>query len=178
MTASLYQQLLGDDYGNLPPEQRHFHALLGRHCFHGQAEITCGRHPLTRLAAMIMGLPRRDARVPLRFELEAGPEGEIWTRHFGPQVMTSVLRARQGVLVERLGVMILQSRLYRDGDCLRMQVLRARLFGMLPLPLWTMPAVQADESAQHGRIHFTIRVAWSWLGLLVAYQGFLNVGER
>jgi hypothetical protein len=175
MTPSIYRQLLGADYQRLSPEQARFHALSGRHQFRGEAEITCGRHPLSRLVALFMGLPRRDARVTLDFDLRVENGVETWERHFGPQQMTSVLRANNGLLVERLGAMVLHSRLYVEGDCLRMQVLRARLFGLLPLPLWMMPAVQADETGRDGQIHFTIRVVWAWLGLLVAYQGFLTV---
>lgn len=176
MTPSIYRQLLGEDYQRLPPEQARFHALSGRHHLRGEADITCGRHPLVKLVALVMGLPRRDARVTLDFDLRVENGVETWERHFGPQQMTSVLRARNGLLVERLGAMVLYSRLYLEGDCLRMQVLRARLFGVLPFPLWMMPAVQADETGKDGEIHFTIRVVWAWLGLLVAYQGFLRVG--
>ncbi|RZU47515.1 uncharacterized protein DUF4166 [Fluviicoccus keumensis] len=175
MNPSIYRQLLGADYQRLPPEQARFHALNGRHHFQGEADITCGRHPLARLVALVMGLPRRDARVTLEFDLNVENGVETWERHFGPQKMTSVLRARNGLLVERLGAMVLHSRLYVEGDCLRMRVLRARLFGLLPFPLWMMPAVQADETGGDGQVRFTIRVAWAWLGLLVAYQGFLRV---
>jgi hypothetical protein len=177
MNPSLYRELLGEDYLRLSPEQARFHALSGHHHFRGEAEITCGRHPLARLVALVMGRPRRDDRVTLDFDLSVENGVETWARHFGDQKMTSILRARNGLLVERLGAMVLHSRLYVEGDCLRMQVLRARLFGVLPFPLWMMPAVQADETAADGRIRFTISVVWAWLGLLVAYQGYLDVSH-
>jgi hypothetical protein len=175
MTLSLYQTLLGAEYARLPPEQARFHALQGRHEFLGAAQVTCGRHPLARLVAVLMGLPRRDAQVPLRFELRVTAASETWVRHFGPQCMTSVLRHRDGWLVERMGLIVVHSRLQVEADCLKMHIVRARLLGLIPLPLWLMPQVRADETASGGRIFFDIQVVWAWLGLLVAYRGFLDV---
>jgi hypothetical protein len=175
MNPSLYQKLLGPDYARLPPEQAAFHALHGQYEFTGEASIQCGRHPLARVVSVLMGLPQQDAQVPLRFELIATDESETWIRHFGPQTMTSVLRYRKGWLVERLGLIVLYSRLRIVDECLKMEIVRARFLGLIAMPLWLMPSVQADETASDGQIHFVIRVVWAWLGLLVAYQGFLDV---
>ena len=177
MTPSLYRQLLGADYALLSPAQQRFHDLQGRHVLHGEADVRCGRHPLAGLVARVMGLPTRDARVPLRFELEVTDEKEVWSRHFGAQGMRSVLRGRSGRIVEQLGAMVLESTLSVDGDWLKMRVHRARLLGLLPMPLRLMPEVKADETGDAQRVRFDIRVAWSWLGLLVAYEGYLEIPE-
>lgn len=177
--SSVYQRLLGADYQRLPVEQARFHALHGKYTFQGEAKVSCGKHPLAKLVALIMGLPRRDALVPLMFTMQADSRSEqpweVWSRLFGRQRMTSRLRERDGWLVENLGAMVLYSRLSVEDGCLKMDVVRAKLFGWIPMPLWAMPRVLADETGSDGQIVFHIQVVWAWIGLLVAYQGFIMV---
>lgn len=175
MSASLYQAILGERFSGLPTELAAFHSLAGEHSFSGRARIVAAKNPLAKVLAMLMGLPREDAEVDLRFRLLASNQEELWERHFGSHVMRSVLKRQGRLIVERLGVMVLYSTLAAENGRLSMRVEKACLFGVVPAPLWLLPDVVADETASEGRLHFEVGVTWSWLGTLVGYSGYLEV---
>lgn len=171
---TLYQSLLGDRFAMLPAELQKFHGAVGQFCYQGTASVAAADHPLTRLTARLLGLPVRSAEVGLQFMLDANADQEIWTRNFSGQVMRSRLRARDGLLYERLGIVMLQSRLEFTGNILRMHILGVRVFGV-PVPAWTVPHVVAEETASHGQLHFNIHVSWGRLGRLASYRGHLQM---
>lgn len=175
MSASVYQSILGERFSLLPRELAAFHSLVGEHSFRGRARIVAAKNPVARFVALLMGLPRHDAEVDLRFRLRASAQDELWERDFGGHIMRSLLKRQDRQIVERLGVMVLYSTLSVANGRLSMRVGKARFLGLLPAPLWLLPDVVADETAGEGRLYFEVLVSWLWLGTLVGYSGYLEV---
>lgn len=153
------------DLARVPPAVRRFHERAGR--FVGAARVT------TRPWARLFGLPSRSGEFEIAVDVWRDGEGEIWTRHFPPRPMQSRLRARDGMLVERLGAATLHFRLQASGEALAWECVQVRLFGV-PLPAHWF-AVIARESDEGGRYRFEAGASLPGLGPLVHYAGWLDV---
>jgi len=174
-TTPLYPRLLGARFDRLDRAVQRFHRLDGAWRIPGRCTISGATHPLARLLARVLGLPRGCADAKLRFDLEARPEGETWTRRFPDRTMRSRLVAStDGQLGERLGPARLRFRLDVDDGALSMKLDGVRVFG-LPWPRSAFPTVHAREHGDGERFHFDIEVRFGALGTLVAYRGYLRL---
>ena len=90
--------------------------------------------------------------------------------------MCSTMRVVDGKLVERLRPLDLYFDLQAVDHELCMVLQKARL-GMISCPSFLMPAVQAQEYATPGKLHFTVAASLPLIGLLVAYQGHLQMTD-
>jgi Domain of unknown function (DUF4166) len=171
---TLYPRILGAAYPNLPSAVQRFHVLQGLQVLHGEVQTEAPASFLARCLAICLGAPRERSQGPLRFELDAGPMEETWTRHFPTRTMRSTLRWAEGEIEERLGASRLRFALEATPEGLRMQLQRVHCFG-LPCPRWLQPSVVAEERGEGERLHFCIRATVPFVGQVASYCGYLDL---
>lgn len=88
--------------------------------------------------------------------------------------MRSTLRAHDGHLRERLGLVTFDFRLHVDDDIVHWTLRRVRALG-IPLPARLFTGVHAREFERGGRYGYDVRAVLPGVGLLVHYRGWLNV---
>jgi hypothetical protein len=173
-TSSLYQRVLGPEFARLAPALRNFHSLAGRHVLHGWVETDAPASAAARVLAWCLGAPQRAHSGPLRFELDAGPASEVWTRHFPGKTMRSRLSAGASRVVEQMGPARLTFDLVRSDAVLHMQLVGLQ-FLRVPCPRWLLPRILAQESGDSGRLHFRVQASVPVLGHVASYRGYLDV---
>lgn len=175
---SLYERVLGEDFVRLNAAVQAFHRLQGSIELHGVVRTFAPQSMLARLVARGLGSPLHDAQDPFRFELDAQPAVERWTRHFPNRTMTSVLEFADGVLVERLGLarMRFELQVLEDGR-LSMRLSRLRFAG-IACPRWLMPHVIAQEWGVDNLIHFKVRASLPWGDVVAQYEGHLSLPHK
>src|SRR5690606_30664518 len=77
---TVFQQLLGAPFFNLPPSLRRLHSIRGQDAFAGEVDIERGRGLLARLCGRLAGMPPAMQAAPLRVEFSADPRSETWRR--------------------------------------------------------------------------------------------------
>jgi hypothetical protein len=129
---------------------------------------------LTRVVALAARLPSSQRDVPAEVTIEALDGREVWTRHFGDAVpMRSTLYARDGLLVEQLGLATMHFRIVaRDGG-MNWQLLRISACG-LPLPRRWFEVYARSEWCERG-YRFSVAVRVVGVGELICYDGQLQV---
>lgn len=174
--TTLYEQVLGPRYRELPEAVQRFHRLSGRHVLHGRVRTQAPATALARLLARGLGTPLSDSAGAIRFELEAGADRERWTRHFPAQTMSSVLAFSRGRVVERLGLARLSFELTPGGrGQLAMRLVRLRFLG-IPCPRWLMPRITAEEFGEGPDVlRFEISAAVPLIGQVARYSGHLEL---
>jgi len=170
----LFPRLLGNAFAQLPRRVQALHLAAGTQRYRGAATITRGTHWLARLCGWATGLPPAMTEAPLEVELIAQPQGEQWTRHFGPHLMRSRMWEHAGLLSERLGLVTFGFTLGVEDGVLTWRVQRVRALGV-PLPASWFKGVYARESEADGRYHFEVAAALPVAGQLVHYAGWLDV---
>lgn len=173
---SLYQAIMGDSFHQLSHPIRAFHRLRGSHVLHGWVRTEAPTSPFARLLALCLGTPMSPSEGAIRFELDAQPEREVWTRHFPAQTMTSCLSLTRGEITEKLGLARLHFDLEEADGRLVMRLKSLRFLGV-PCPRWAMPVVIAEEEGAGGRLHFHVRASVPLIGQVAGYRGYLVVGE-
>ncbi|HYJ81633.1 MAG TPA: DUF4166 domain-containing protein [Allosphingosinicella sp.] len=168
----LYARLMGASFDALPPAVRAMHEVLRDGGASGEARVTGGRNPVTRLLAALMGFPPEgDHRLHVAFAERDGRER--WTRDFSGRTFSSELAELDGRLTERFGLVRFAFDLPADSRGLRM-IIRRWWLGPLPLPLFLAPRSEASEWEEGGRFHFDVPIALPLLGPLVHYRGWLE----
>ena len=173
----LFEAALGARFAELAPALQRFHRLSGRHELHGIVETDPPTSAIGRVLAWCLGSPRRPAAGAIRFELDAAPDGETWTRHFPGRTMRSRLRFVDGHVVERMGPARLVFALDATGGGLRMRLQAMRFLG-IPCPAWLRPRIVAEETGDGNCLHFRIEAAVPGLGRVVGYRGHLVVRDE
>jgi hypothetical protein len=178
--ASMVQQAMGERFARLGPAVQRFHSLAGRQVLHGQVETQAPASWLARLLARCLGSPRQARQGPIRFELDAGPEAETWTRHFPHRTMRSRLRLVPGGIVEQLGPVRLHFELLEHEGRLQMRLRGLRVLG-ITCPRRLMPRVLAQETGQtvgqQDQLHFDVQAALPGIGVVAGYRGHLVLPE-
>ncbi|WP_045727029.1 DUF4166 domain-containing protein [Xanthomonas sp. GPE 39] len=174
LSASLFAQVLGPAFAQLPPVLRALHASAPRRRYVGQAEVQRGCHPLLPLCAWLLRLPRTERLTPIDVIFHADAHGERWERHFGTHAMPSRLWLHDGRLRERLGAMVFEFALRVDGAGIEWRAARAWLFGVVPLPQFCLVGMHCREDERDGRYAFLVEVALPWIGPFIRYEGWLE----
>ena len=172
----MYETAMGQHFGRLARSVQDFHRLAGKHVLHGQVEIHAPQSMLAKFLARLLGTPLVSNRGPIKFELDARPLEETWTRHFPAKVMTSHLQLLDGQLVEKLGAARLTFALCECEGRLTMQLCRLQFLG-IPCPRWLMPIVIAEETGADDRFNFHVRAAVPWVGVVASYRGHLSLAD-
>jgi len=173
----MYEQVLGADFARLPTAVQRFHRLAGHAVLQGWVETGAPDTWLARCLAFCLGAPRARSEGRLRFELNAEPQHETWTRHFPTRSMTSRLSPVAGQLVERLGAARLVFALTATERTLSMTLVRMH-FGGIACPRWLMPRVVAEETGRDDRFHFLVTAAVPVAGVVASYRGHLDLGPE
>ncbi len=177
MNPTLFQQVLGAPFFNLPDAVRALHSLRGHGRYSGRVDIERGTGALSRLCAWMVKLPPASTGEFLQFECDADDRRELWTRDFGGHKFASRLHAHGDLLVERLGPMQFRFDLHTHADTLYWNVAKARLFGFVPLPAALFRGVQCREREVDERYEFRVRAYLPLAGLLVRYEGWLEPAD-
>jgi hypothetical protein len=170
--SPLFQQAMGPAFDRLHPALRRFHSQAGRVTLHGHVRT---EPPATRLGRLLAWFTRTPAAVQegaIRFELDAAPLRERWTRHFPSSTMASTLSLRGGEVIERLGAATLAFELREIDGGLAMVLQRMRFLGV-PCPRWLMPRIRAEERGEGDSLHFDIQADVPGCGTVVHYRGWL-----
>ncbi|MDN3720014.1 DUF4166 domain-containing protein [Roseibium salinum] len=91
---TLFQQVLGDTFANLPQPIQALHTVYDRRHWAGQAKVTRGRSLLGNLLCRMVGFPPEAAETPVSVGIDRHQDGETWRRCFGSKAFTSHLCAR------------------------------------------------------------------------------------
>lgn len=174
MDPTVFQQVLRARFFNLPASLRALHSMRGRAVYAGRVRIERGRNPLARMCAAVAGMPPAMADAPLQVEFTADARAETWRRDFGGHRMTSRLRCRKGVLVERLGPLQFRFALHTADGAIYWNAVGVRVFGIVPLPAALFAQVRCREREHAGRYEFLVEATLPLLGPLVRYEGWLE----
>jgi hypothetical protein len=173
-THSLYERVMSADFAALVPALQRFHRLAGYHVLLGVVETEPPSSWLGRLLACGLGSPLQATTGAIRFELDAAPTRETWTRHFPSRTMRSQLRFDAGRVTEHMGLARMTFTLEAIDGRLHMHLQRLR-FGGMPCPAWLRPRIVAEETGEGNRLHFRIEASVPGLGRVVGYRGHLIV---
>ncbi len=171
---SMFEQVLGAKYLELPASVQRFHRLTGCTVLHGWVETSAPESTLARCLAFCLGVPRSASSGPIRFELNSGPAYETWTRHFPTRTMTSRLLLVTGRIEEHLGAARLTFNLNVVDGKLNMQLEKMKFFGVA-CPNWLLPKIVAQEMGIDDQLHFNINAALPLVGTVASYRGHLEV---
>jgi len=163
--------VLGSRYETLPARLRALHDRGGT--FTGTAAIDGDVNVFAQSIRTLANLPSRTPSCPLTFELRREGEVEHWTRRFGEQVMTSTVVARDGFLVEKLGLATLRFSLDVVGGAIEWRLRAVHGLG-LALPLRLFDGVAAREFVDGRRYAFAVEADLPLAGLVVRYRGTLD----
>lgn len=172
---ALFPELLGPHWASLPPSVRAMHGGRPLVRARGRVDVDGDTRLPARLLRALFGLPAPVSGAPIEVEIRQHPGGETWTRRFPGRVMRSRLRRspRPGAFEEVIGA----SRFAFSPRCadgtLRWTACEVRLLG-LPLPLRWFGGIVAGCAEQEGRYRFSVAARLPWIGLLVAYSGWLE----
>ncbi len=173
----LFEAALDARFAELAPALQRFHRLSGRHELQGVVETDPPTSTIGRVLAWCLGSPRQSASGAIRFELDAAPDVETWTRHFPGRTMRSRLQLVDGRVVERMGPARLVFAL--DATCGRLRMhLRSMRFLGIPCPAWLRPRIVAEETGDGSRLCFRIEAAVPGIGRVVGYRGHLVVPDE
>ena len=170
----MYMRAIGEPFESLPAAVQRFHRLRGRHTLTGHVQTVAPASALARLLAWALGTPLRATAGPIRFELDAAPLVETWTRHFPTQTMRSTLRLAGSELHEVLGASRLRFRLMASPQRLDMQLIGLRFLG-LPCPRWLLPEIVARETGAGSRLQFEVSARVRGVGQVAGYRGYLEL---
>ena len=173
--TSLFRRLIGDRFEALPIQLRAVHDGTALRTYAGRCRVERGTSLLSRLCGAISSLPPAADAVPIRVSIEPHGRGETWHRDFGGRTMRSTLEERGGLLEERLGPTVFRYALIAGSEAIDWRLVGIRSFG-IPLPLAWFEKVSARESLDGSLYRFDVRAELPVAGLLVHYQGTLDVG--
>lgn len=175
--APLFRRVLGTAFEALPASLQALHdSRVTRH-WHGLARVERGRGLGAALVTALVGFPRSGVDVPVSVTLNAEGDGERWTRTFAGRTFRSHQTPGRGkdehLVVERFGVAAVALALVVEGDRLLFVPRRWSLLG-IPMPRALLPDGESFETEADGRFRFDVAIRAPLLGLIVAYQGWLE----
>lgn len=173
MSLPLYRRVLGPRFDALPARVRELHDLQGPSVWVGAANVERGRSLVSRLAALVSGLPPEGRDQPLRVTFEPVGMSENWARQFGSAPFRSVQYERGGFLRERVGPTTFVFTALASAEALALRLDGFRVLGV-PLPRLLHPVVRTFECERDGRYHFEVEARLPLFGLLVRYSGWLE----
>ena len=146
----IYPRLLGADFDKLAPVLREFHSGRSGGRARGIASV---RHA-NRLLARVAGFPPVCDRLPTCLDVQADGDREVWVRMYGETPRRSVQYCERGLLVEEVGPVRLEFRVFVEGADLRMESSSVR-WRSVPVPV----RVRAVERANGAGWKFEVSVS-------------------
>jgi hypothetical protein len=175
MTLPLYRRVLGSRFDMLPARVRELHDLKGPSVWAGMADVERGRSLVSRVAALVTGLPPEGRGQTLRVTFEPVGRQENWSRRFGSALFPSVQYEQDDFLRERVGPTTFVFSPLASPEGLALRLDGFRVLGV-PLPRLLHPTVRTFEYERDGRYHFEVEARLPLFGPLVRYAGWLEPG--
>jgi hypothetical protein len=178
----LYARIMGDGWAQLAEPVRLVHVAQSAVRARGSLHIEHGRRFLARFLASMLRLPRPGDEVETRLVVTARAGVEHWERRFnGHRFTTHQYESNERGLAERFGVLEFRFHLEASGGALiyaQRDVALLIPFVGLRIPATFAPRVEArEEPAGPRHIRVGVRVTVPGAGLLIAYDGILDVGD-
>lgn len=176
--AALYPSLLGAAWNSLATPDQHAHCNGAEISRTGVFRIEAAKNWFGRLLARVLRLPKPSPAASVRLIVQPTANGETWRREFdGHPLVTFQSRDRQGRLLERFAGLEIRVRLaVENGGLVYHQVGAALWRGLVPLPACLAPCVVGSEMPDGpDAVRVNVRVTMPLIGLLIAYEGRLNV---
>jgi hypothetical protein len=178
-SAPLYKRLLGEAWEALPAPLAALHDVRSKeHKAEGTARVETGKHPFARLLAALYGFPRTGDNVPVKVTFHRKDGGELWQRDFAGRKFSTFQSEGKGdtdkLLAESFGPVTFWMALVLNEGKLHSVTRRWSLFG-IPLPLVFAPKTSVYEYADGDNFCFHVEVKHWLMGLLVRYEGKLQV---
>jgi hypothetical protein len=130
--------------------------------------------------AQRLGFPPAGDDIPVTVAFSRDGGIEKWRRNFDGAIFSTTQEQGRGrsdrLLCERFGPCEFAIALVLDGGHLRFVIRRWSIFG-IPLPVWLAPVCEAYEFEEDGRFRFFVELRNPLIGLIVRYQGWLEVTE-
>ena len=147
----------------------------GRFC------IRHGRNALSQFFARLFRLPRPAEDIETSLLIVADADRESWQRSFAGKPFSTVQWADGGSIIEKWGcIEICFKPSVKDG-CLHYEQRGAAFRAgpvRVPLPRWLAPRIAAVESpVSADSIQVSVAVTCPVIGLLIAYDGIVKVGQ-
>ena len=182
VSAPLYMRAMGASWNQLAESVRCLHGTGSIVHAQGRLRIEHGRHHGVRFLAAVLRLPRPSAAAHTRLTVLRRANGEHWQRTFNTRRLdTWQYDADPSDLAERFGLFEFRFRLAEcDGSLVYVQ--REAAFRLrsvrLPIPAWCAPRVEAQEDPVDAtRVRVEVRVVLPVVGLLIAYDGVIDVED-
>lgn len=174
----LYQHVLGPAFETLPKQLKLLHGDSQTRKWVGQAKVLRGTGLIAKIIGQIYGFPKAADSVAVSVVLAPEQGGERWTRDFGGKVFSSFQKRGTGknsyLVTERFGLIEVALALVIEDDRLYLIPRRWSLLG-IPLPAFLLPSGQSFETERDGRFRFDVEISAPLVGLIVAYQGVLEL---
>jgi hypothetical protein len=143
--------------------------------------IQRGSHPLARLLATLLRLPRAAEAAPTHLTVTACGNGQRWRRTFNRRRLETVQYAlHTGGLAERYGALEIRFDLRPSAGGIRYVQRQAAVHlgsRRLHLPPALSPRVEAREEPALSGVSVSVCVSLPAIGLLVAYDGLIEIEE-
>ena len=171
----IFARALGDRFDALPNSIKELHQPFGKHVYEGRASIKGATGPLGWIASLLVGFPKGISDTPVKVTITSNEKAETWVRQFGDKSFYSNLSVDEdGFVQERFGPLSIRIGLEVKGDKLLYPVVRGRLIGFIPAPVFLMPQSISHEAVDdQGRFVFDVLLKFRFGGRIVHYQGWL-----
>ncbi|HMK90852.1 MAG TPA: DUF4166 domain-containing protein [Methylocystis sp.] len=173
--STLFRDLLGAAFDELPEPVRRFHMLDLERFTSGRSMVARPETFGARLLSWIAGLPAPGVNLEtsVRFTPLARNR-EYWRRNFAGRRYRSIMEAAtDGRLIEHFGPFDLYFALTPSARGLRWSLREWRLL-KFPLPKRSTPSVECLETAEGDAFVFDIDVVFPLIGSVVHYAGALQ----
>jgi Domain of unknown function (DUF4166) len=183
---SLYSQIFGDAWLQLPKAIIALHAMPRPASASGTCSVERGNNLLSKLIATVFQLPSAgdNQAITVHFsKTDKSKFEETWVRQIGTSKFKSNLSVSKNdvapLLCEQIGLCQFYTRLVRPLDSAQDNevhlILKHWKAAGLSMPMWLAPKVKAFESDLAGNYHFFVEISHPLIGLIVRYHGHLNV---
>jgi hypothetical protein len=184
LTTALYERLAGQAWHQVPEAVRRAHPAVGPMHAWGVFRVQHGSGHIARLLARLLRLPPPADAISVQLWITPTKTGEEWVRIFGTQRLVTRQREAPGqLLAERFGPLEFRFQLQGQADALSYRQHEVALcVGRLRFVLSPRlaPHVDATERAMDAtqRTRSTVAISLPWLGLLIRYEGVLNIEKE
>lgn len=171
----MVENVLGDAWADLDPDVRFFLGASDSR-FTGRFTITNGNWAPSRIAARLLRLPRPGKNVPVALVRCDNGGREIWDRRFPDVTLRSEQWAEDGLIVERMGIVVCRFRLRVLGAALMIQH-DSTFFAVsglrVRLPRFLAPTIQAyvDPSPEPMATFVHVALSLPLVRTVLAYSG-------
>ena len=177
--APLYKRMLGAAFDALPPPLAVMHNITAQEQkAEGIAHVETGKNVFARLISASFGFPKAGENVPVKVSFQRKENGELWQRDFAGRKFSSFQSEGRGyadkLLVEKFGPATFWLALVLKQGQLHLITRRWSVFG-IPLPLALSPNASTFEYAEDGYFCFHVKVKHWLTGLIIRYQGRLEI---